>query len=119
MDMECEKLFVALNTIEGLITTQCCCGHGERPFYMWMRVSRFEALNALAKAIGQDSADWTLSVYYSNSLKEPLLHLESTKVGEAAYHASWRLAADIIHESPRSKVVGVELKQTPDLKERP
>ena len=48
MDPECVKLCEAINHIPGLRTYESCCGHGERPFYIWFTLRTVKGLRNLA-----------------------------------------------------------------------
>ena len=38
IDPECINLTDAINRIQGLYTTESCCGHGKRRFRIWFKV---------------------------------------------------------------------------------
>ena len=35
LDPACRSLFVAMNQLPGIITSNSCCGHGKSSFHMW------------------------------------------------------------------------------------
>jgi hypothetical protein len=48
LDPECLALCTAINDhVEGIITTESCCGHGERPYRIWIHPLSFGALPPL------------------------------------------------------------------------
>lgn len=47
IDIEIRELIFALNTLDGIKTTSCCCGHGKNPCMIWLAVRDVRSLNSL------------------------------------------------------------------------
>lgn len=45
IDKEIRELVRVLNTLEGIKTTSCCCGHGEYPCMIWLAIKDIKSLN--------------------------------------------------------------------------
>jgi len=106
MDVECVLLCRAINHMPGVETTESCCGHGERPFTVWLKAARLRDLAVLARAIdrryGGPSTqmplwnDWILSVEASDFPEKGVsLLLFSRMMGKAAYEQADRIAENI------------------------
>ena len=44
IDVECISLCQALNMLPGIHTVESCCGHGKRPFLIWMKADSLGVL---------------------------------------------------------------------------
>lgn len=51
MDRECVALCDALNALPGITTYESCCGHGERPFWVFFFAASIEALAPIHRAL--------------------------------------------------------------------
>lgn len=47
MDKECIVLCRAMNNLQGITTTESCCGHGKEPFQIWFKVDKLSDLPKL------------------------------------------------------------------------
>lgn len=64
LDKECKDLFLALNSLPGIETTESCCGHGRDSFDFWLRCANLNDLFPLMRAVdrryaGGNYAKWT------------------------------------------------------------
>ena len=44
IDIECQALCDAVNLIQGLMTVESCCGHGNTPFHIYFRCDSLKNL---------------------------------------------------------------------------
>lgn len=51
MDTECVALCDALNSLPGVGTFESCCGHGQRPYSVWLKTTDPYSLAVLARAV--------------------------------------------------------------------
>jgi len=58
MDKEVVELCRALNSIDGVSTTESCCGHGEATFRVWFEVKDIKTLNLIMWAGCHRWWDW-------------------------------------------------------------
>lgn len=66
LDQECINLCKAINSIPGIETVESCCGHGESPYLIWIRVRNVGMLPHLTYWLdGCHSGlnGWRLEVY--------------------------------------------------------
>jgi len=47
LDDACKELYIALNTLSGIVTTGSCCGHGIQPYRFWFRIESLQAFGFL------------------------------------------------------------------------
>ena len=47
LDPECYELCVAINELDGIKTTESCCGHGKTPFHVWFEAEAIADLDDL------------------------------------------------------------------------
>lgn len=107
IDAECIRLVAALNNIRGIKTVESCCGHGVRPFSIWLEVLDMHGIHRLSKMLdrryGGPSSD-TNGMWHSemcvelnfSDIRHTSLWLHSRHLlGDAAYRAADALAAQI------------------------
>lgn len=51
MDAECIDLCNALNEVDGITTTESCCGHYINAYHIWMYATSAYAISVLARAV--------------------------------------------------------------------
>lgn len=91
MDPEVVKLCDALNSLPSVKTVESCCGHGERPFAIWLRIDSSVALRFLGRCLSHRywtyGHNWTLKVDNDDTTKAGAIFLlHSGKIrGEEAY----------------------------------
>ena len=62
IDYEIRELCRLLNSIDGVETTSSCCGHNERPCYIWFQVESIEALTYLCFNFFDNESLWHLEI---------------------------------------------------------
>ena len=64
MDPECIPICTAMNNLPGIRTVESCCGHGERPHWIFFLAETIDSLCPILRAA--ESSDWKVEVYWSN-----------------------------------------------------
>lgn len=64
MDKECIPLCDVLNSIEGIVTTESCCGHYKDRFYIWFSCFDIKTISRLGRCVERNYSDgkWELLV---------------------------------------------------------
>ena len=63
IDDPCHAIVRALNTLEGIKTRECCCGHGVRQYWVCFTSESREALLPIVRAIhGHFRTSWKVQV---------------------------------------------------------
>lgn len=64
MDGECISLCDTLNRLPGVETFESCCGHGERPFWVFFRCINLGSLSRLGRCVSRNYSDgnWEIVV---------------------------------------------------------
>jgi len=99
MDKECIKLCDALNEIKGVETSESCCGHGVRPFSVWLKCDNSKQLFPLIRQISRNYAnnDWHCEVALTDMENRPIIfHLYSFNIGNEAYREADKIADRIL-----------------------
>lgn len=66
MDSECVPLVKILNRLPGIETIESCCGHGKKPFLVWLLAKQVADLLPIAWALDSchsGRAGWQLIAY--------------------------------------------------------
>lgn len=84
MDPECIPLCAAINELDGFATFESCCGHGRKPFWIWLDV---------------DKPDFTGSKFY-----EFVRAFNKWYGGEVG----WKVMLDHIEATPERAVLWIE-----------
>lgn len=63
-DKECIELCKTLNTMDGLNTTESCCGHFKNKFMIFFRCDNFSTLAKISRSVNRNYSDgkWELLV---------------------------------------------------------
>jgi hypothetical protein len=98
MDLECAVLCDAVNLISGIITTDSCCGHNERPYRIWFVAENLEVLPDLLywlNSCHSGDYNWNCQVITDCS-RAPVRFLIEGPVGdyEAAYNIAKLITKD-------------------------
>lgn len=64
IDAECVDLCNCLNSLPTVMTTESCCGHCKRPFWVWFRCDSIPVLTRLGRAVSHNYSDgiWEIVV---------------------------------------------------------
>lgn len=70
LDKECEKLVKVLNEMNGIATTESCCGHLTEPYRIWFVSNSFSAVGILYRSVDRRYSDgkWRIEVDCSDSI---------------------------------------------------
>ena len=101
MDLECIKLFKALNKIPGITTFSSCCGHGTNSFDIWFHANG--GLGIIARLVDSRYAGiyplyWRceLNVFESEEDRHFCFNLTSGDLrGEEAYNQANKIAENV------------------------
>jgi len=102
MDLECVDLCKAINSLEGIQTTESCCGHGTHPYMIFLVTEDIGYLPDLLYYIDvchTGFSGWQMRVYTDCSKCYPVLML-TKEVSESTYEEA-KIIAKLILEKPR------------------
>ena len=87
MDPECVALVKAINRIDGIETTESCCGHGKYKFLIFLDVEKLENLPILLYFLSpcHGGFNWSCKVKTDCGMSAPTFFLESNSMGDPAY----------------------------------
>lgn len=105
MDEECRSLCDALNSVKGIQTSESCCGHGERPFHVWFKVTDMKGLFFVTRCVDRrywkQGHEWGITLHVGDTIEDGILPtgflLGSEKVGEEAYRQAASLVENLNH----------------------
>lgn len=105
MDPPCIPLFHALNKLPGIRTTSSCCGHGKKPFRMWLEACTLSNVTAVVRRIDGRylGFEWRCLAYINESAWRTSFCLESLTIGEEAYQESRVLAQSLLDDMESRK----------------
>lgn len=103
LDPECNDLFIAMNSLSGIKTTESCCGHAESPFRIWFHAASFADLFPLLRAVDRRYVsecydEWTWGIESSLSDVHPFVGMVLTSrvvSSQLIYNQSKTIARDI------------------------
>lgn len=119
MDEECIRLCDAMNAVNGIITTESCCGHGKTPFCIWFKAISFKGLFFVSRCIDKRYFKhcWDYSVSVGDVVRNevlPTVFRWSRKViGDEAYKQADDLVMNMnLHLNHKNfkKCFGLSLK---------
>ena len=90
MDYECIGVCHAMNSMDGIATTESCCGHGKVPFRVYFTVEKIENLLPVlseAREIG-----WRCYAQTDSFETDVWFVLESISIGVKAYGEAEEIA---------------------------
>lgn len=102
MDSECLKLCEALNLLPGILTTNSCCGHGERPYRIFFHAEDLDALPELCYWFDNchsGESGWQVTVYTDCGMSPARFLIE----GPIGAHDASKKIAKLINEFIESK----------------
>ena len=67
IDYELRDVIRYMNSIEGIETTECCCGHGERPCHIWFKADNAECLSKFWHKYLYCNHNWHIVFYMSDT----------------------------------------------------
>ena len=82
MDPECIPLCDAINLYPGFETTESCCGHGEHPFWIFIKIDSLENLNlplfvrAFNHSYNGVDSKWTIQLGVGESVEKAYFLIE-------------------------------------------
>jgi hypothetical protein len=100
MDAECVALCDALNHLDGIRTTESCCGHGERPYWICFVADSLEALPQLLYWFDQCHTfpGWCVVAQTDCAMSPATFRIEGPS-GGSGYDQAEKIAALIeVHE---------------------
>ena len=102
MDPECVRVCDAMNLIEGIETTESCCGHGDTPFRIWFDVKDIRALYPIVRSIdprysGRWMERWSCEVVSTDIPNNAVVFALRGEVGSDTYDEANHIA-DFITE---------------------
>jgi hypothetical protein len=105
MDKECIVLCDALNEIDGIATTESCCGHGERPYHIWIRPDNLESLPFMLYWFdGCHCGFYRWKIYvYTDCAMRPATFMIEGPTGKEAYEQSLKIAEYINEDNPSNR----------------
>jgi hypothetical protein len=99
LDSECVALCTALNRLPGIYTYESCCGHGQRPYWIWFRMNEdgIAGLSLLAELLCSRHVDFGFEVKltFNMTFSKLAFLLESKNIGSEAFQNAERLAEAI------------------------
>jgi len=108
MDPQCVPLCRALNRLDGITTTESCCGHGKSPFHIWFRARNIPSLFVVGRVLSHNYGTpfykghrvWTGTISINDMLHDQagvrfLLSTRDDIRGRLAYRYAERLVQDI------------------------
>lgn len=99
LDPEVVDICVAMNKLDGVRTTESCCGHGTEPYRIFFQVSKLKCLTIVYYFISE-RPDWNIQFTASNMLDldriEPSSFVLIGPIGDEAYRDSKDIADEII-----------------------
>ena len=94
IDKECVDLCGAINKVKGARTVESCCGHGERPFRIWLCPDNVDDLLPVLYYIDSchcGCCGWTCKVYTDCSM-DGVRYMIGGPIGQQAYDDAKRIA---------------------------
>ena len=97
LDNEVVPLVDAMNALEGIVTVESCCGHGEDPFRVWFYAESVNAVRPLFEVVSTRRG-WriTFEEHNSDGDRDYIFCLKGPK-GVRAYTQAVELASAIAH----------------------
>lgn len=97
MDKQCIALCDAINHIDGLETSESCCGHGHSEFRIWFAVKKLDHLPVLLYFLDPCHVGfrWHCKVYTDCGMSPARFYIESESRGPKAYKEAIRIATEI------------------------
>lgn len=102
MDEECIPLCNAMNSINGIETLECCCGHGKRPFLIIYQADNIQSLFFVARCFDNryGGGKWNHEISVSDTIKNNLpptrFMISTTKLkGKEAYKVAEEMVRNI------------------------
>lgn len=84
IDYELVELIKCINEIDGIETTECCCGHGTMPCQIWLKADRTEDITHFSYNYLYCNPLWRIVInltdneIYDNEWNNPSYLLETT-----------------------------------------
>lgn len=109
IDKEVINLCNAINEIDGLQTTESCCGHGKEPFMIFFDVTRVKALPTLLYYLRHYGDNchapntWFCEAYTDCGGDRAMFVIMSVDIGEEAYKQADEIAKCIREDLAESK----------------
>lgn len=108
MDHQCVDLCRALNCLDGITTTESCCGHGKAPFLIFLRARNIPSMFVLGRVMSHNYGTpfykglpvWATTIHINDMLDDQagvrfLLSTRDDIRGKTAYRYARRLAGAI------------------------
>ena len=120
IDYELRDVIRYMNSIDGIETTECCCGHGENPCYVWFKADNAECLSKFWHKYLYCDNNWHIVFYMSDTdidngeWDKPTYLLETTfpdyyYVGMAIDNLKYRMKNENeMYECPWCGIVGAK-----------
>lgn len=116
LDPECRRLCTAINRLPRIGTYESCCGHGQRPFWVWFRVGDTKvhpnddlttrSLLLLSKLCEEN--DFDIKLTHNLTFWKVVFLLESRDKGQKAFKKA-NIIADEINAHLDRKVKGFNI----------
>ena len=85
IDKECVNLVYMLNTLDGIATTESCCGHFKSPYRIFFLCNSFNTIGMLYRCVDKRYTDcnWIIEVHCSDNIPTNGFLLTSIKTFES------------------------------------
>lgn len=85
IDKECVNLVNMLNTLDGIATTESCCGHLKSPYRIFFLCNSFNTIGMLYRCVDKRYSDgnWKIEVHCSDNIPTNGFLLTSIKTFES------------------------------------
>jgi len=102
LDPECLDLCTAINEcVPGVVTVESCCGHGERPFAIWVHADSLDSLPPLLYFLDDCHTGlpgWSMTVYTDCGGGQAFLRIDGPA---GAFEAADKIACHLRDELGR------------------
>jgi hypothetical protein len=83
MDEDCIRLCISLNQLDGIMTKESCCGHGEEPHRIFFDAETIDALLPIMQGIAYGDYPWIVRVFPIAYTSNKILFVLEGPIGPA------------------------------------